>query len=589
MTNADVARVFGQIAIMLELDNANSFRVRAYREGARVIDSLPEPLTAIAAREGGLEELRGIGKDLAQKIRDVLATGTTPLHEELRARYPLEMVRLTDLQGLGAKRVRQMHDQLGVRDRVTLEAAARAGKLRDLPGFGEKMEAKILHSLEVSSHFAGRMLLAGAWNTAEALAEVLRALPGVRQVEIAGSFRRRTESVGDLDLLACCGDAEPVMQTFVSHPQVAEVTGRGGTKSSVRLANGLQVDLRVVPEESFGAALLYFTGSKAHNIDLRRIAIEKGLRLNEYGLTRDDTRVAGRTEEEVYQALDLPWIPPELREARGEIDLARAGRLPVLIEASDLRGDLHMHTTRSDGRNTLVEMVRACRERGYAYCAITEHSKALAMIGGFDEARVRQSVDEIAAVRREVPGIEVLHGLEVDILADGQLDLGDDGLEQLDWVTVSLHSRLDQPREVVTERVLRAIEHPATCALSHPTGRMIGSRAGAALDFDRIFERAAARGVAMEINAQPDRLDLSDQNARRAHELGVPIVIDTDAHSVTGLDAIRFGVFNARRAGLTKGDVLNTLPFERFRERARVRRGAKAAPGGAPGKAAKRR
>jgi DNA polymerase (family 10) len=577
MTNADVARIFSQMAIMLELDLANSFRVRAYREAARQVESLGEPLTAVFAREGGLEEIPGIGKDLAQKIRDIVATGTTQMYEDLKGKYPLEMVRLTELQGLGAKRVRQMFDRLGVRDRDTLEAAARAGKLRELPGFGEKMEAKILNSLAVSSQFTGRLLLSGAWAIAHALSDSLRAIPGVEQVEIAGSFRRRKDTIGDLDLLVCGGSPAAVMDVFVSNPQVAEVLGHGDTKSSVRLANGLQVDLRVVPEDSFGAALLYFTGSKAHNIELRRIAIDNGMSLNEYGLTRDGQRVAGRIEEEVYRALNLAWVPPELREAQGEIAMARDGTLPVLIEAEDLRGDLHMHTTRSDGRGTLEEMVRACRDRGYAYCAITEHSQSLVIANGFDEDRVRQSVAEIAAVRRQVPGIEVLHGLEVDILADGALDLGDDALALLDWVTVSLHARLDQPRDEVTARVLRAIEHPATSALSHPTGRIIGNRAGAALDFDRVFERAAALGVAVEINAQPDRMDLSDAHARRAKELGVTLVIDTDAHSVASLDYIRYGLFAARRAGLTKHDVINALPFDRFLERRRQRPGAAAA------------
>jgi len=365
------------------------------------------------------------------------------------------------------------------------------------------------------------------------------------------------------------------MDAFTSHDQVAEVLARGETKSSVRLADGLQVDLRLVPAESFGAALLYFTGSKEHNIELRRVANDRGLTLNEYGLARQPSAqakpgsgavVAGRTEEEIYRALGLDWIPPELREARGEIALAREGRLPRLIEQDDLKGDLHMHTTRSDGRHTLAEMVRAAKDRGYAYVAITEHSKSLAMAGGFDEARVRRSVAELAAVRREVPGIEVLHGLEVDILADGALDLDDDALELLDWVIVSLHSRLDQPAEAATARVLRALEHPAVCAMAHPTGRMIGTRPASPFDMERVLERAAELGVAMEINCQPDRMDLSDVNARLAREKGVTLVVDTDAHSTAGLDLMRYGLFVARRAGLTKDDVLNAWPYERMRK-----------------------
>jgi DNA polymerase (family 10) len=565
LSNADVARVFSRIAVMLELDEANPFRVRAYREAGRSLADLAEPLASLAADEGALEELPGIGKDLAQKIRDLLATGTTPAYEEMKQKYPLELVELTELQGLGPKRVKQLFESLGIRDRAGLEAAAKAGKLRELPGFGEKLETKVLQSLAIASQVSGRMLLGGAWPVAHALAGRLGKLRGVEQVEIAGSFRRRRDTIGDLDLLATGGDAEAVMDAFTRSDQVIEVLGRGDTKSSVRLASGLQVDLRHVPRESFGAALLYFTGSKQHNIELRRMAIDRGWSLNEYGLTHDGKMIAGRSEEEVYRALDLPWIPPELREASGEFELARAGRLPRLIEERDLKGDLHIHSDRSDGRDTLESMVRGARARGYAYCAITEHSKSLAMTGGFDAARVRKSVSEIAAVRRAVPDIEVLHGLEVDILADGALDLDDETLALLDWVIVAMHSRLDQPRPQVTARVLRALDHPQVCAMAHPTGRLIGSRKETDLDLERIFERAAARGVAMEINAQPDRTDLNDAHARFAHQLGVGIVINTDAHAVNQLENIRYGVFAARRAGLTREAVLNTRTLADFR------------------------
>jgi DNA polymerase (family 10) len=587
LTNADVGRVFAQLATMLELDEANPFRVRAYREAARVVDALPEPLAKLAAEKGALEELPGIGKDLAQKIHDILEKGTTDLYDQLATKYPLELVRLTELQGLGAKRVRLLHDALGIHDRASLGAAAREGKLKALPGFGEKLEQKILHSLAIAEQVAGRMLLSHAWAIAHALAERLRAVPGVTRVEAAGSFRRRKETVGDLDLLVCGGAAPAVMDAFTTHDQVAEVLGRGDTKSSVRLTDGLQVDLRLVPPESFGAALLYFTGSKEHNIELRRIANDQGMSLNEYALARekDGRPVAGRGEEEIYRALGLEWIPPELREARGEIALARAGKLPKLVELGDLKGDLHMHTTRSDGRHSLAEMVRAAKNREYEYVAITEHSKSLTVAGGFDEARVRKSVSEIAAVRREVPGIEVLHGLEVDILADGSLDLDDDALDLLDWVVVSLHSRLDQPAEAATPRVLKAIEHPAVSALGHPTGRMIGTRPGVPFDLEKVFARAAELGVAMEINSQPDRVDLNDVNARLARDLGANLVVCTDAHSIANLDLIRYGLFAARRAGLTKEDVLNAWPWERARKSIR-RRGVTVTKGVPPQKLA---
>ena len=581
LSNAEVARVFSRYATMLELDGANVFRVRAYREAARVLGELAEPLAGLAKEEGALEELPGIGKDLAQKIRDIVSSGTMPAFEEMKKKYPLALVELTELQGLGPKRVKLLFETLGIADRGALEAAARAGRLRELPGFGEKMEAKVLKSLAIASQVTGRMLLAGAWPVAHALAARMKKLPSVEEVEIAGSFRRRRETIGDLDLLVTGGSTAAVMDAFTHDDQVIEVLGRGDTKSSVRLASGLQVDLRHVPRESFGAALLYFTGSKEHNIELRKLAIEKGWSLNEYGLTKGEKMIAGRTEEEVYRALDLPWIPPELRESSGEFELARAGRLPRLIEESDLKADLHMHTDRTDGKDTLEAMVRGAKARGYAYCAITDHSKSLAMTGGFDGARVRESVREIEAVRRAVPGIAVLHGLEVDILGDGALDLDDESLALLDWVLIAIHSRLDQPGAEATARVLRALDHPRVSAMAHPAGRLIGARKGMDLDFERIFRRAAERGVAMEINAQPDRTDLNDVHARHAHELGASIVIDTDAHAVSQLEFMRYGVFAARRAGLTREDVLNTRALEDFQREqgARAtRRTAKAKP-----------
>ena len=563
VTNAEIARIFARVATMLEMENSNPFRVRAYREAARVIDAMPEPVEALVAEAGRLEGLRGIGKDLAQKIRDIASSGTTAVYEELQTRIPAGVVELTELQGLGPKRAKLLFTSLGVQSLADLESAAKAGKLRELPGFGEKVEQNVLRALASATRSSGRLLLAGAWPVATALADHLRAVPGVSQVENAGSFRRRKETVGDLDLLATGGEAQAVMEAFVSHRFVAEVLGRGDTKSSVRLGNGLQVDLRHVPPESFGAALLYFTGSKEHNIELRKIAIEKGMSLNEYGLTRGDEVVAGRSEEEIYRSLGLTWIPPELRESVGDIEWARTGTLPRLIEEKDLVADLHLHTDRTDGRDTLETMVRAVRDRGYAYCAITDHSRAAGGFG-FDEARVRQSVEEIAGVRKQFPEVRILHGLEVDILGDGALDLSDDGLALLDWVLVSLHSRFDQPAAAATERVLKALENPYARAMAHPTGRLIGARNPAAFDMDRVLERAAELGVAMEINSQPDRLDLKDTHARLAREKGVRMVIDTDAHSTTQLDHIRFGVFAARRAGLTRDDVLNTLPYERF-------------------------
>ncbi|HEV2105369.1 MAG TPA: DNA polymerase/3'-5' exonuclease PolX [Candidatus Eisenbacteria bacterium] len=575
MTNAEVARAFSRLATMLEIDGANPFRVRAYREAARVVENLGGPVAALAGEPGRLEELPGIGRDLAQKIRDLATTGSTPAYAEMRAKIPDAVVDFTELQGLGPKRVKTLFETLGIRDREALAAAAAAGRLRDLPGFGEKVEQNVLKALATAAQWSGRVLLAHAWPLAQALADRVRSLPGVAQVELAGSFRRRRETIGDLDVLVSGGDPAGVMQAFVTHESVADVLGRGDTKSSVRLATGLQVDLRLVPAESFGAALLYFTGSKEHNIELRRIAQERGMSLNEYGLTRGERTLAARTEADVYRALGLAWIPPELREARGEIEWARDRTLPRLVELEDLRADLHLHTDRTDGRDSLAAMVRAAAGRGYEYVAITDHSQAMAMSGGFDAARVAKSAEEIAAVRREVPGIRVLHGLEVDILADGALDLDDATLASLDWVIVSLHSRLDMPAAAATARVLRALANPHVHAFGHPTGRLLGSRGPVAFDVERVVAEAAARGVALEINASPERLDLNDVNARLARARGGRFVISTDAHSVTQLESLRFGVFQARRAALTREDVLNALPYAAFEQA--VRRGSRVA------------
>lgn len=558
MTNAEIARVLERLAVRLEIEGANPFRVRAYREAGRIVGAHPEAMSAIAGAPGALEALKGIGKDLAGKIRDLVATGRTELDDELRAKIPDSVVDFTELQGLGPKRVKTLFETLGIRDRDALEKAAKAGKLRDLPGFGEKVEQNVLKALATAGQWSGRMLLATAWPLAHALRERVAAVKGVKQAELAGSFRRRRETIGDLDLLVTGGDAEAVMEAFAGHESVAETIGRGETKCSVRLKGGLQVDLRVVPAASFGAALLYFTGSKAHNIELRKLAIEKGWSLNEYGLTKGEKVLAGRTEEEVYAKLGLAWIPPELREALGELEQARDGTLPELVELDDLRGDLHMHTTRSDGRDSIDAMAEAARARGYAYVAITEHSKALAMANGFDAARVRKSVGEIEEARKRHPDLKILHGLEVDILGDGSLDLDDGTLALLDWVIVSIHSKFEMSPEAATERAVRAVSNPHVHAFGHPSGRLIGSRDGVPFDIETVAKAAAANGVLMEINASPDRLDLSDTHARAAKALGCRFVIDTDAHSTAQLDQMRFGVFQARRAGLTKDDVLNT-------------------------------
>ena len=574
-TNADVGRVLATLATMLELDGANSFRVRAYREAARVVDAHPEPLAKLVDEAGGLEELPGIGKDLAQKIRDVLATGSTALYDEMLEKYPLELVRLTELQGLGAKRVRALYDALGIRDRAGLEAAAKAGKLRDLPGFGEKTEQNVLRALEVAGQSSGRMLLAQAWAVAHELAESLRAVPGVKRVELAGSFRRRRDTVGDLDLLATGGEPERVMAAFAGHERVAEVLARGETKSSVRLTDGLQVDLRLVPADSFGAALLYFTGSKAHNIELRRVANDQGLTLNEYGLAREGAHARpgeGEVVAGAHRGGDLPGARPRLDPARAARGAGRdrAGAHGTAAEADrggrPARRPAHAHLAQR--RAPLADRDGAGGAR--ARLRLRRHHRALA--GAGHGRRLRRGAGASARWPRSPPSgarcraSRCCTASRWTSSATARSTSTTQALDRLDWVVASLHSRLAQPAAEATARVLRALEHPAVCALGHPTGRMIGTRPASPFDMEKVIERAAALGVALEINSQPDRLDLSDAHARLAKDKGATMVIDSDAHSIATLDLVRYGVFVARRAGLEKDDVLNTLPYARLRK-----------------------
>jgi DNA polymerase (family 10) len=549
VTNAEIARVLERLAIRLEIEGANPFRVRAYREAGRIVGAHPEAMSAIAGEPGALEALKGIGKDLAGKIRDLVATGRTELDDELRARIPDEVVDFTELQGLGPRRVKTLFETVGIRDRAALEAAAKAGRLRDLPGFGEKVEQNVLKALATASQWTGRMLLGAAWPLAHALAGRVAAVKGVKQVELAGSFRRRRETVGDLDLLVTGGDPGRVMSAFAEHASVAEVLARGETKSSVRLREGLQVDLRLVPPASFGAALLYFTGSRSHNIELRKLAIEKGWSLNEYGLTKGAKTLAGRTEEEVYAKLGLAWIPPELREAHDEIALAREDRLPKLLEPADLRGDLHLHTTRSDGRDSIDAMVEAAIARGYEYYAITDHSHYLR------EGRLHAQLEEIERARKRHPRLRILAGVEANIRASGEVDVADEDLALLDWVVASVHQA---PDSRPTERVLEAMQNPYVDCVGHLTGRRIGTRPARDVDVERVVEAALETGTFLEINGQPDRLDLRDVHARAAKEAGLKLAVTSDGHQVVALTYLELAVAQARRGWLTKADVLNS-------------------------------
>ncbi len=561
MHNNDVAELFDRLADLLEIEGANPFRVRAYRNAARLIRSLPRDVADMVAAGEDLTRLPGIGEDLAGKIKTIVETGTLPLLEEEARKVPPELAELLEIEGLGPKRVKVLHEVLGVRSLEDLERAVNAGKVRELPGFGEKTERAILEGIQRLRAQYGRMLLATAEPVAEALREHLAATSGVERVEIAGSYRRRKETVGDLDILAIAAPDSPVMDRFTTFEAVARVQSKGTTRSTVHLRSGLQVDLRVVAPQSYGAALQYFTGSKAHNIAVRRLAVKRGLKINEYGIFRGSRRIGGAEEEAVYASVDLPWIPPELREDRGEIEAAMAGRLPDLITQDHIRGDLHVHSKHTDGRYSIEEMARAARDLGYEYIAVTDHSRRVAMAHGLDEKRLRQELEEIDRLNERLEGIRILKGCEVDILEDGRLDLPDSVLAELDLTVCSVHYRFNLPREKQTARILRAMDNPYFTILGHPTGRLINERDPYDVDLDRIIRHAAERGAILELNAQPSRLDLTDTACQQAKELGVKIAISTDAHTVHDLRFMRYGIDQARRGWLEAGDVVNTLPL----------------------------
>jgi len=559
-----VAQVFAEIADLLEIKGANAFKIRAYRTAADTVSTWADPVGRMDDRQ--LRELPGIGKDLAAKIRELADTGTCAYHQELLLEFPPTILDLLRLHGVGPKTVALLYSTLNIRTVDELGEAARSGRLRDLKGMGARKEALILKAIDERQKHAGRHLLS---DTASASAEIVGYLreraPAADFIPV-GSVRRGCETCGDIDILAIGGDPA-LMDAFIAYPKVDRVLGQGDTKSSVRLQGGYQADVRLVPAESRGAAMQYFTGSKAHNIVLRDRAIQRGLKLNEYGLfrTADDSRVAGDTEEGIYEALGLAWIEPELRENRGEIEAAAERRLPRLVSATDIRGDLHMHTTATDGRDELDAMAAAAHRLGYAYVAITDHSKALAMANGLDEHRALAHAARVRALNGRFEGLTLLAGIECDILPDGRLDLADDCLSQLDLVVASVHSQFSQEHAQMTDRVLRALECPWVDVLGHPTGRLLLKRDPLRLDIDAVLTAAARHGVALEINCQPDRLDLNDAHARLARERGVPLVISTDAHSVTALGHLRWGIQMARRAWATPDDVLNSRPMDALR------------------------
>lgn len=565
-SNSDIAAAFSEIADLLELENDNPFRIRAYRNAARTVGAFGRDIADLLRGGGTLPKLPGVGADLAGKIAEIANSGDLALLRRLRREVPASMVEMLQIGGLGPRRVQALYHSLDVQTPQQLLDAARAGRIRSLPGFGARLEQKLLAAAEHHLQDGRRALLADAISQAERLAAVLRRVPGVVEITIAGSLRRMRDTVGDIDLLAVASAESPVMSRFVADAGVGEVLSQGPTRASVVLRTGLQVDLRVMAPETYGAALVYFTGSKAHNIAIRRIAQQRGLKISEYGVFKGDKRVAGDTEASVYRSLGLSPIAPELRENLGEIEAAATGRLPRLIERQDLRGDLHAHTRATDGLNTIEEMAVAAKSSGLEYLAITDHSRRLAVAHGLDAERLLRQTEEIDRINERIDGITLLKGVEVDILEHGGLDLADDVLRRLDLVVVAVHSHFDLSRTKQTQRLLRALDHPCVTLLAHPFARLLGERVPLDVDMSAVIAAARQRGCYLELNAQPKRMDLWDAPCREAREQGVLISIDSDAHSVSDFTHLRYGVGQARRGWLEAKHVLNAHPLGELRQ-----------------------
>ncbi len=569
MQNPDIARLFDEVADLLEIQDANPFRVRAYRNAARTIRDFPEPIADLV-RTGtkDLTDIAGIGDDLAEKIAAIVTTGELPLRKQLASKLPAGLLDLLRIPGLGPKRVKLLYKKLKVKSAADLAAALDKGRIQKLKGFGPKMEEKIRAGLGQAQAGERRMLLNEAETQATAVLAYLEAGGGIGQIEVAGSYRRRRETIGDLDIVVTSEgkDSATVMNRFVAYGEVAEVISKGETRATVKLRGGLQVDLRAVEPDAYGAALLYFTGSKAHNIELRKIAQEKAYKLNEYGLFKGTRRAAGKTEQEIYTKLGLDWIPPELREARGEIALAREHRLPHLVEVKDVRGDLQMHTSATDGKGTIDDMARAARALGYEYIAITDHSKRVTMALGLDAKRLREQWKAVDAWNATSRGFTILKSVELDILENGKLDLPDDVLAEADYVVATIHYGINQTEKELTRRLVGAAEHAWVDAIGHPTGRLVGKREPYAFDFDALCRACAATGCLLELNGHPERMDLPDTIAAAGKQHGVRFVLSTDSHQPGNLPFMKYAVYLARRAGLEASDILNTRPLAEFRK-----------------------
>ena len=564
--NSDVAEIFNKMADLLEIEGANRFRVRAYRDAARTITGFPKSLKDMVEEGEDLTELPGIGKDLAGKIKEIVETGELSQLKKLGGKTPVELSNLMKVAGLGPKRVKALYGNLGITGLKKLKKAAEEEKIRKLEGFGKKTEQSILEELDQEEKKEERIKLPAAEERADSLVEYLKSLKGVKKIVVAGSFRRRKETVGDLDILATCRNGSKIMDHFTDYDDVKKVISQGKTRSTVVLRSGLHVDLRVVPHISYGAALHYFTGSKAHNIAIRKLGVQKGLKINEYGVFKGKKRIAGKSEKEVFEQVGLPYIEPELRENRGEIEAAKNDRLPELITLDHIRGDLHSHTKASDGRHSLKEMAEAAKNRGYEYLAITEHSKKVRIAHGLDAKRLKEHIKAIDRLNERLDGIILLKGIEVDILEDGSLDLPDEILKELDLRVCAVHFNRDLSRKKQTERIIRAMDNPYFNILAHPTGRLINERKPYEVDMEQLMEAALGRGCFLELNAHPDRLDLSDTYCTMAKDMRLKLAISTDAHSTTDLEFMRFGLGQARRGWLEPEDVLNTKSLKQLKK-----------------------
>lgn len=566
MSNSEISKILSEISEYLEMEEGRTFRSRAYEKAAETISDLEEDLGSVYKNDGleGLKDIQGVGASIAEKIEELLTTGRLKYYESLKKETPVRLDELTRIEGLGPKNIKKLHEKLGIKNLNDLEKAAKAGKIRKLDDFGEKSEENILAGIEFVRKYGGRLILGYIIPLAEMLKERLDAIPGTSRVTVAGSYRRRKDTVGDLDILVVSKKSELVMDFFVEQPGVDRVLAHGPTKSSIRLSAGVDVDLRVVPAESYGAALAYFTGSKAHNVHMREIAQKKGMKLNEYGLYKGKKMVAGSSEEEIYGALGLDYVEPEMREDSGEIALARDRKLPRLIPYGALKGDLQTQTTWTDGKHTIEEMARAALALGLEYIAITDHTKRLAMTNGLDEKRIRMQMKEIDALNKKFKGkIVILKGTECDILKDGTLDLPDEVLKDLDVVGVSVHSYFNLSRRDQTERAVRAMENPHVDILFHPTGRLINKRKAIDIDIDTVIRTAKRNSTVLEICGQPKRLDLKDEYIRKCVEANVKMSINSDAHSAAHFEFLDLGVSQARRGWATKADIINAWPLKK--------------------------